>query len=457
MTTLDVLIKERAEEIRSRISVLNHTLMDLERDFYVVFDRFHSQAVPPPFLFPVATFRRLRNHNERITNELESFNSDDNIFNISERLNQWNEETRGLLCEINRLQNVLSQRVSGIGKAKIHERQAVCEVEYGGLSKAYTAVDVFTLDLVRRTFGSDWIREKKYIPISLFDDRGYMINLYSYVISIPYYDNFRSRFWPILAHEVGHILVRAQARQRGRLNTVMLVGQDLLTEELRLSLSNASFQIAELTSDIISAYICPPSFLVGLECNSMVLPLETQRGLVVDYRFRYTHPPSDVRLYAMERVLELQGLLDCDESLQEISGNAKVFLTRKNLTLGPDSSSFVEDYCDFAGEYAELVLDDLSQMGVQGFNCNNWKESVKLLTDPDLESPSPVHTLASVWLKRLNKTKREGGLDFMAFCRNRQSETKTFEFAVKQMYKYYESRIVPRLRVRPYDIWIDLD
>ena len=457
MTTLDVLLKERAEEIRSRVSVLNHTLVDLEKDFYAVFDRYYSQAIPPPFLFPVATFRRLGRYNERIITELQSFNSDGNIFNVSSKLNQWNGETHGLLCEINRLQNVLSQRTSGIGKAKIFERQAVCEVEYGNLSKAYTAVDVFTLELVKRTFGSDWIRENRYVPISLFDDRGYMINLYSYVISIPYYDNFRSRFWPILAHEVGHILVRAQAIKRGPLGEVMLAGQEWLISELRLSLYNASLQIAELTSDIISAYICPTSFLVGLECNSMVLPLETQRGLVVDYRFQHSHPPADSRLTAMEKVLELQGLFDCDERLAEINRSAKVFFSRKNLTLDPTSFDLIEDYDNFAKEYSELVLDYLPQIGVQGFDRNDWETGMHLFTNPKEESPSPIHTLVLVWQKRLNKTKKEDRVDFEAFCRNRQDETKTFEFAVEQMYKYYESRIVPKLKVRPYDLRIDLD
>jgi len=96
-------------------------------------------------------------------------------------------------------------------------------------------------------------------------------------------------------------------------------------------------------------------------------------------------------------------------------------------------------------------------LGLQGFGSNDWEASAQVLTDPDIDPPSPIHTLALVWLKRLSKTKRENGLDFMAFCQNRQKETKTFEFAVKQIYKYYESQIVPRLRVRPYDLWFDLD
>jgi hypothetical protein len=453
MTTLDVLIRERVEEIRSRLAVLECTLMDMKQDFYTIFDSFYSRNVCPPFLFPVSTFLRLESHINRFRHEIENINPEDAAIRIALKLNKWNSSSRSLLCEINRLQNVLSQRIAGIGKSKFLEHQLIGEVEYGTLSKAYIAVDVLTLELVKRTLGKYWIQQEKYVPISLFDDRGYMINLYSYVISIPYYDNFRSRFWPILAHEIAHMLVSFQARRRGPLRDIMLRGQNQLIESLGLEPYIAALQITELTSDIISAYVCPTLFLSGLECNSMIICLETrQGGLINDFQVYSSHLPSDSRLAAMEKVLELQNILGNDQNLREISGSMRIFFSMKNLAISSSSYDFIERYNEFARSYSENVLHCLSRIGVQGFDSDDWESAYQSFLNPKTAPQSSVHILALVWMKRLNKTKTNGNLLIADFFRERRDETKTFEYAVEQMYKYYETEIVPKVRAFPYDL-----
>lgn len=456
MSTPELLVRERAEEIRSRLAVLECTLTDLKRDFYVVFDKFYSRGMSPPLLFPVSTFLRFGSLIGDIKREIEDFDPESEIATIANRLNQWNTRTENLLSEISRLQNVLNQRTAGLGKPKIFEYQQGCEVEYASLSKAYIAADIFTFELVKRILGSEWIRKEKYVPICLFDDRGYMINLYSYVISIPFFDNFRSRFWPVLAHEVAHILVDKQAREFGPLQRIMRAGQDWMVDVLGLTPYYAALQIAELSCDIIATYVCPTSFTSALENNSLYVPLESPSGLSNVFRFQASHPPTDARLSAMEEVLTNEGMTACDPMLNNVCKAAETFFSMKNLTISSLSIDFIEQYNDFARMYAARVLRTLHTLGTKGFGVPDWQQSRQCFNDPKLDPQSPIHLLTLVWLKRLHTTLKEGQTDVKPFFLKRTKETKTFEYVVEQMYKYYEKEIVPKLKVKPYDIRIGL-
>lgn len=456
MSAPEVLIRERAEEIRSRLAVLDCTLEDLKRDFYNVFDKFYSRGISPPLLFPVSTFVRFNGIISDIKREVEDFDPEHEISTIAHKLNEWNARTETLLSEISRLQNVLSQRTSGLGKPKIFEYQQGCEVEYASLSKAYIAADIFTFELVKRTLGKKWIKDEKYIPISLFDDRGYMINLYSYVISIPFYDNFRSRFWPVLAHEVAHILVDKQAREYGPLQRVMLDGQDWMIETLGLDPYNAALQIAELSCDIIATYVCPTALISALENNSLYIPLESTAGLSNVIRFQASHPPTDSRLSAMEEVLEREGMIACDPILEDICRTGQIFFSMKNLTISSISFDFIEQYNDFARMYAGRALHVLPLLEIQSFCCPDWQNARQSFDDPDMDPQSPIHLLALVWLKRLHAASKDGQTGARHFFSNRTNETKTFEYVVDQIYKYYEKEIIPKLKVKPYDVRVSL-
>jgi hypothetical protein len=122
-------------------------------------------------------------------------------------------KTNSILIELIRLQSVFAQRTAGLGCMNPMGFQPFQGIEYSAMAKAYNAVDALTFELVERILGAEWIREEKYSPICLFELE-YAINTGSFIISVPYYDSYRSRFWPALAHETGHILVATKVKYR---------------------------------------------------------------------------------------------------------------------------------------------------------------------------------------------------------------------------------------------------
>jgi len=457
MTSIGVYTRERVAELRSRCSALRDTLTELEQSCWSVFESCYSKGHTPPFLFPASSFKRLGFMLGQLQHKIENFQADASPFEIAFRLEKMHTNSRILLCEINRLQDLLVHRCAGINKFKTFEHHQISEFEYSILSKTYNAVDALTFDLVERILGLTWMMDEKYVPLSVFDDRGYMVNPFSYITSIPYYDNFRSRFWTILAHEVSHIFVFYQTMSLGVLHNTMLAGQEKMVQELGFSEDYAALQITELTCDIISAYVCPTVLLAALQNNSMIIDVELSREDLIEQSLQASHPPSDSRLRAMGKVLEHTGIFEVDAEFKRIYQSAIMFYARKNLVISEQSHKFLENFNNFAEEFSENVISELSHIGVEKFGGDDWNIAIDSLGSKDAEDESPVHTTAIVWLKRLRKTKSSGNKTLRDFLLDRKNETKAFEYAVEQMYKYYETKIVPRVRVEPYDLWFSFN
>lgn len=83
----------------------------------------------------------------------------------------------------------------------------------------YSAIDSVVFSFMERIFGAHWIQSQEdegssWLPLA-FIGRQYCVHRFDddpgsasfHVAEIPHADLFRSRMWPLLAHEVGHLLI----------------------------------------------------------------------------------------------------------------------------------------------------------------------------------------------------------------------------------------------------------
>jgi hypothetical protein len=331
------------------------------------------------------------------------------------------------------------------------------------MSKAYDAVDALTYELVQRLLGSEWIETERYLPISLFDYSGYMINIYSYVVSVPYYDSFRSRFWPSLAHEVGHIFVNYNVNKSGPLLELILREVTKLATSLQYRVIDKAtadlitYQVVELISDTLSAYVCPASFMSA--AIIIQIPFEAENayeGELADY-FKYvTHPPLDPRLAAMQNVLRLTGALDEDQDLNKYIESIRKFLEYKNMFgLTNSSYDYIEKYNDLAVDFSEETVKILPKLGVQVFSGDDWKKVKDAFFKPGAYELSPVQLLTLAWMKRLKTIKGDDRLRMQDYFRIRLTEEKAFERIINSIHKYYEREIISKLEENWFDLRVD--
>ena len=397
-------IEERIEELRSRLSLVESTLRTIEQDIWSTFSSAMNNGVSPPIIYPASTFRRLSSFLEAQKISLNRIRLDSPLLLIIQRLNDLNNNTNDLLTEIMRLQNVLSQRTAGTDMDKIIEYKASSQ-EFCMFSKSYDAVDALTYELVERILGLEWIKRQKYCPISLFDYSGYMINLRSYIISIPYHDSFRSRFWPSLAHEVGHVFVYESSKTHNSLDDIILGTVEDLERLLGFRPSefgvydSATNQLIELAADAISAYVCPPAFLSA--ASLLGIPFESagsSNGALARF-FKYSdHPPFDTRLLLMKNVLHLTDGLNQNQLFAEHANRVVTFIGRKNLVgLTPISFEFLEDYEDLCKDFCWDVIRSLPALGIKKFERSDWASVRDAIIKQDYTPLSPVQLLNG-WL-----------------------------------------------------------
>lgn len=448
MTSLPLYSKERVEELRSRISILECSVQRLEQDFRMVYNRFVTRDKTAPFMLPVSTFQKLTSLITDLKTICEHANPDA-IPDLVVRCYTLDRGSERLLFQLMTLQNVLAQRISGLGLMKLLEYQQVFAIEYGTVIKAYNAVDALSFELVEKVLGSEWVSDNSYTPISLFDSAGYAISMYSNIVSVPYHDSFRARFWPALAHEVAHMLVgpRILARQDSAFKRVMLDGISRLLEILEYRFDDvfgreiASLQVIELTCDIVAAYSCPASFLSAVSILSAPFEEENAEGALKKIVKEVAHPPSDARIAAMRRVLEKTGILETDRDIYKLSEAVTNFYARKNFALlSGSSSAFLRDYNEFAEIYCERIMDLLPQVGVSSFDGNKWSVIQDAFQNPRDVELSPVQLICLDWVKRIRITRNDGYLRMRNFFNRRRAEPKIYENMVNSMYDYYEKK-----------------
>ncbi len=315
--------------------------------------------------------------------------------------------------------------------------------------KAYNAVDALSFELVERVLGLEWISKNSYTPISLFDSEGYAISMYSNIVSVPYYDSFRARFWSALAHEVAHILTRSRIMetQDSSFKGLMLDGVSRLLEILDYGFDDpvgryfASLQVVELTCDAIAAYACPASFLSALTILSVPFEGENADGALKGAIRERAHPPSDARIAAMKAVLEDTGIIKADQDVHNIGEAVTNFYARKNFALVSGSSSgFLGEYNEFAEAHCRQVINLLPKMGVTCFDGAEWSIIQDAFENPCDIDLSPTQLICLDWIKRIRITRKEGYLPMQQFFGRRKNETKIYEQMVNSMYNYYEKK-----------------
>jgi hypothetical protein len=435
-----VYTRERIEELRSRTAILKSSLLTLKQTAWAVFKSFSSKNCPPPYLFPACSFSKIESQIEALGTNLATIDPE-SVAGLLE-INNLTVEADNAQFELIALQRVFTQRSSSVGMMKLVDFPPIQQMEFGTILKAYNAVDALTFELVQRTLGPNWIKKEKYAPICLFDNE-YMINVKSYIISVPYYDSFRSRFWSALAHEVGHVAVRHMSETPGPFKDLMLDCVSRLMEVLEYEFydqegrKTASLQMSELASDIISAYVCPTSYLTGAYC----LDFPNDQQFQLTNRIRYSHhPPTDSRLSAMRTVLEINGILQADPNYCKSVRGITEFLNLKNLvSVSMESNNLLKSYSEFAETCAHEFLNLIPQIGFKAIDGTQWN----LIGDTSGNGGSltPVQLICLTWMKRLKTTSRDGGLTSHDYIEKRRTEPKIFEEVISLMYKYYQDEM----------------
>src|SRR3972149_11586454 len=129
MSNDDFYVKERIEELRSRISLVESSLKTIDQDFWVAFSSAMQKNICPPLLYPSSTFSRLTVFVNRLKASLFLTNLTASP-SLLKRLDDMDNESMGLLTEIVRLQNVLSQRTAGTGLDKLLEYKSGFQSEF---------------------------------------------------------------------------------------------------------------------------------------------------------------------------------------------------------------------------------------------------------------------------------------------------------------------------------------
>jgi len=451
--------RERVEELRSRISLLKSTVTSLKQNYWNIFKKCTSSKHSPPYLFPTSTFNRLEETLAQFSLEV---NPDYEQYTLVLRLNEIDFLCRAILVEQDKLQDALNQRICGLGSMKLLEYQPVLQVESGMLQKVYCAIDAVVFDLIKTILGTDWMQEEKYVPISLLNSQtgGYTVHPVSLLFSAPYHDSFRARFWPALSHEVSHILFLRLSKIPGSFLANVLRGcnelQNILSPYAPTDLQLINAQISELTSDIISCYVCPPSYLSA--AINLAIPVDVPNSPPLHQVYpRHTHPPLDPRLAAMEVVLDSTGILDASGLVKKMVEGVNSFLSRKNLALpNADSYQLISNYIEFAIRYAQRILPLLHQIGLNAFDGDQWNTCVDSFFNQQYDL-SPTQFLCVDWVKRLRQIKNDCTLSLQDFFGERKREPKIFEHMVHNLYNCYEDMVKQIREEGIFDIRFDLD
>jgi hypothetical protein len=478
-----VFFKERFEYQRSTLSQIRSTFMHLDQNVRMIQKNYED--VCPPILYSDSFC-------ENVLHLIKDAEDDLKCVNItSDHASDYGSlviEHRNISDQINVLMTILTsfqrlhdQRISGLHFSGIIEYQPALQSEYSLFTKIYNAVDALSYQLMKSCFGQDWIRKEQYVPLSLFDQEYAILRLSGSepgsLVTIPYYDCFRTSFWPGLAHEVAHIMVTMVTNIEDY-NPLLLDCMKAWSDALLFTLFTQreiknypkiekiiTKQISELTSDIIATYICGPASLFSA---STMLPFSGRWGHGTFYEsVRSTsHPPIEVRVAAMQRILEDSGLPLLYPLFNEMSEGVNCVLTNKNYlpqdVIDERMGGYTEQSCDFdmkklpikmheyreeATFFAEDLMKILDDSGLKPFTDDEWSEVTDTLTKREpFDGLNPIQLTNLVWAVRLRKGMDNRNLPIRQFFDKNMNEQKLFEITVNHMYTYYESVVVPEVK-----------
>ncbi|MCV0430702.1 hypothetical protein [Nitrosopumilus sp.] len=469
MPSYDLLLKERYESIRSQLVSLKSTISLLKHNYWTIYSNFSSKNTVPPFIFPTMTFSTLEDYLEKLILNCLASDPTKNISKIFSSQNELSDRSNELLTEIVRMYTSLTQRIAGTGLMNQIETHSISQFEQGTSIKSYQAVDALSYDLVNRILGKKWMTDNSYIPFSIFDYEGYSMNPLSYVATLPYPDTFRSRFWPVMAHEISHILVYTEVQKLSKkkletirepksLGELLFYSIEELLDILKLrhdeNNSNTAYsQITELFCDIIATYTCPILFITGT--LNLRHYLEPEQHSLLQALQIATHPPSDSRIIAMKTVLDRNKILKNDSIFQEYAESVLDLNNEKNSKLiDLNSFLFLTEYNEFAAKLANKVVNYLEKSSIQGLKSSEWK--LLLNGTSDLLGRSPTMAMNILWQKRLKTIKKDTKKSMIQYFNSRHTEFQLLENFINSAYQYYVGNIFPKIEEKGrYDVRIN--
>lgn len=496
-----VYILMRFEEQRSKLAQIGSTFQHINQNIKTIHNAFGSQGLSPPVLYSKPVFEEIAKIIYIVGKKLQNINAASDYEILAEKHLELSSFITKLMTSLTSLQQLQDQRISGMHDLKIVEYQPTLQSEYSVIGKVYNAVDALSYELMESCFGEKKVEEMQYVPASLFGCTYQMlpINLYrpgSFLIMVPYYDCFRSRFWPALAHETAHVMVETTIKSNLSipLFDLMMNSESVLLESLMSNFGsddnksnhiksndksikndeNAVIiraqeyllpQIIEIVCDVVSAFICgPASFFTGSTFLSFTyrrVDLTLLESILFD-----RHPPIEIRLAAMRRVLESFHLSSIYPNLYELMNGTQSFF---DGSLELDESDIYEqtypienktyDYSilpEFLYDYNEntklltdSVVNILRDRGLKPFDKDKWKNVIDNIENESFSDLTPIQLMNIAWMTRLKRDIDDRNRGEKEIFEKRKSERKLFETIVHYMYGYYEDRVVDKIMRYP--------
>jgi hypothetical protein len=441
---------KRIEELRSRLAQIETSLLHIDINIRQIYESYDAKKITPPILYPRILFEEVRNWIDSMKlgiNEIDP----SNYREISKKLEGLSTDMKYAMDFLSNLQYLHDQRVSGLHNLKTIEYQPTLQSEYSMLNKVYNAVDALSYELTCNIFGNERVNEMKYIPVSLFSG-SYATQYFtrtttpSSIITIPYYDCFRARFWTGLAHEIAHSWIALSLQENKSLAKYIdkeanklrkILFSDVSDPVMKYVLKyNLSLQLVELVSDFISAYVCGPASIFAA-FTMLNVTSQVDANAINNILRESTHPPIEIRISGMQKILELLNLPSSYQHLDDAVSGAKLFLYGRHI-LEENFSSQIFDYREEVDIFASKIEATLRRKKMVPFDNEKWNAVIDSIEDGAMDSLTPIQLMNAIWFRRLEKNVCDCNLDIEDFLCKRRDEKKLFEMTVHHMYRYYE-------------------
>ena len=471
-------IFKRMEELRSRLSLIQTSYSHLENNFRNIWYKHIREGKTPPILYPQQFLKDVKSLLNQYEIELHRLIIYSNEGYMAYRLRNLSSKINKMQTLLKQLQSIQDQRISGLHTLKFLEYQPILQSEYSLVNKVYNAVDALSFDIMCSIFGSTMVKNTKYTPLTLFGDRYMMLSPFyvdrpGTLISIPYSDCFRMRFWASLAHEIAHARVTISLQLKDKLGKhiiekmtppiieSLLSNQTKDTEEIIMDYNRLNINIgevvSELTSDFIGTYVCGPASLFAGITMLDSLSLGNEKNFY-DAARMCDHPPVEVRAAGMQQVLESTGVATVYPHFDDLMTGVNRFYHNRNKCQQENLSddypksqmdfdvfhlpSFIYDYIDAVNGTIPELLEVLEKMSLKEFNGDSWEGIVAKTGSGGFSELSPIELMNVVWLYCIDKDVKNSELSVPDFFFKRKTEEKIFEMMVNQMYGYYEKEVI---------------
>lgn len=451
-------ILESVEELRSNLSLM-------KTDFYYMKScienenrKYYEKKQLPPIPNPKHINGQIESEIEKISNNMKDLESQYSTNNTSETLR--------LLLQVNMLLNELNSNLSFL-QSLVNQRfvSSSTPIEFihyfhsdtmsmATIRDVQIAADCVLGDFVKKIMGHDWMTLNKYTPLTFFAE-DYQIGNLNYIAQIPLSDRYRCRFWAILCHEVAHIKISELLKNRDPLFITLFtdIQNELLKWPLNFQKSSAQKQIIELFCDLIAAYVCGPAFLnasaerlrpdIPLRINAQNnLIFGSEGELIESIRTCFSHPPNDVRIYTMLKlIVDVLGLNDgwiC--TLDD-------FVNFKNDELLGKGRLFI--FLDTYKKVIDLFFDEISSFMNTAFESNSYSrtkwDAAKLRYEKnEFRGNEPIDLLNLVWFDRNLSFQKGTFVELDDFFKSRENETKLFPIVVNYLCEYNSNHLMQK-------------